>query len=157
MVWQCLGDEKRDVTVDDLKNLKYMECVIKESLRLCPSVPVFARTCAEDCKLGQNLPLSLYSTHFASGQSVWLCIKHHTRGQCACHFLFGTGCALLGGYDVLEGSTAIVVTSALHRDPDHFPNPEEFDPGRWEPERSVGRHPYCYVPFSAGPRNCIGR
>lgn len=42
-------DAERPVTVDDLKNLRYLECVVKEALRLYPSVPMFARTLREDC------------------------------------------------------------------------------------------------------------
>ncbi|XP_054706468.1 uncharacterized protein LOC129216283 [Uloborus diversus] len=107
------GDDERDVTVDDLKSMKYLECVLKETLRLYPSVPFFARELQEDLKFDdKTLP---------------------------------------------KGSTCIVFAYMLHRNPVHFPNPELFDPERFRPENSAGRHPFAYVPFSAGARNCIGQ
>ncbi|GBN35955.1 Cytochrome P450 4V2 [Araneus ventricosus] len=60
-------------------------------------------------------------------------------------------------HTVSEGSICFVFISALHRDPAFFPDPEKFDPKRFLVENCVGRHPYAYIPFSAGPRNCVGQ
>ncbi|KAL9961256.1 hypothetical protein ACROYT_G030165 [Oculina patagonica] len=101
------------LTVDGMKELRYLECVIKESQRLFPSVPFFSRSTTEDC--------------------------------------------YLDGYFVPKGTAVGVSTIGLHRNPEVWPAPLEFNPDRFLPENSQGRHPYAFVPFSAGPRNCIGQ
>ena len=60
------------------------------------------------------------------------------------------------GYDVPGNTTVLLLTYLLHRDPKHFPDPELYKPERFFAENTIGRHPYAYVPFSAGSRNCIG-
>ncbi|KAG6448726.1 hypothetical protein O3G_MSEX005696 [Manduca sexta] len=61
------------------------------------------------------------------------------------------------GKKIPAGTTLVVATFKLHRRSDVYPNPEKFDPDNFLPERSANRHYYAFVPFSAGPRSCVGR
>lgn len=106
-------DGERYVSSEDMRNMKYLECAIKEAQRIYPSVPMIARTCEEPFEIdGATLP---------------------------------------------AGTIVQVSAYFLHRNPEVFPKPEEFHPERFFPENSSGRHPFAYLPFSAGPRNCIGQ
>ncbi|KAJ8022477.1 Cytochrome P450 4V2 [Holothuria leucospilota] len=107
------SDADRPVTNDDIQNLTYLSCVLKEALRLYPPVPMIARQLEEDTVLSGNF--------------------------------------------VPKNTITVIGIYWLHRDPQQFPDPEKFDPDRFLPENSKGRHPFAYVPFSAGPRNCIGQ
>ena len=62
----------------------------------------------------------------------------------------------IGGYAIPAGSVVAMSMYLTHRHPDFWADPEKFDPDRFTPERSAQRHPYAYLPFSAGPRQCIG-
>jgi len=42
------------------------------------------------------------------------------------------------------------------RDPRQFSDPEKFEPQRFSPQNSVGRHPSAYITFGIGRRMCVG-
>lgn len=54
------------------------------------------------------------------------------------------------------GATVVIATYKLHRRPEIYPNPDKFNPDNFLPEKSANRHYYAFVPFSAGPRSCVG-
>jgi cytochrome P450 len=62
----------------------------------------------------------------------------------------------LGGYPIPAGTTVIMSSAILGRDPRYWENASAFDPDRFLPERSVGRPPMACFPFGAGPRQCLG-
>ena len=59
---------------------------------------------------------------------------------------------------VLEkGITVVIPVVALHHDPKYYPEPDRFDPERFNEEERQKRHHYVYLPFGEGPRICIGK
>ncbi|XP_052132009.1 cytochrome P450 4V2-like [Frankliniella occidentalis] len=64
---------------------------------------------------------------------------------------------LPSGFTVPRGCEVAFWLPSVHRNPKWFPEPDKFDPDRFLPEHSRGRHPFAFVPFSAGPRTCTGR
>ncbi|XP_037933996.1 probable cytochrome P450 4d14 [Teleopsis dalmanni] len=108
---QVIGDDKnKAITMKDLQELKYLDIVIKESLRLYPPVPIIGRITDND--------------------------------------------VVLEGKSIPANTNIILLLYAALRDPDYFPNPDEFIPERFLNEKI---DPFANVPFSAGPRNCIGQ
>ncbi|CRK87607.1 CLUMA_CG001403, isoform A [Clunio marinus] len=107
-------DDDEVLSLQILNRLQYLELVIKESLRLYPSVPYFSRKLTED----------------------------HT----------------VGGYTFPKGCSVIISPYLMGRDEKLFPYPLKFSPERFSVETTVEKvNPFAYVPFSAGPRNCIGQ
>ncbi|KAF5288533.1 hypothetical protein FQA39_LY15401 [Lamprigera yunnana] len=58
--------------------------------------------------------------------------------------------------DLVEGVTIWFPSKSLHLDEQYFPNPQKFDPERFNAENKSKINPYVYSPFGSGPRNCIG-
>jgi cytochrome P450 len=62
----------------------------------------------------------------------------------------------ISGYRVPAGSIILLSPWATHRRPDLWPEPERFDPARFEPAAEQARPRYAYFPFAGGLRGCIG-
>ncbi|XP_075215342.1 cytochrome P450 4C1-like isoform X2 [Lycorma delicatula] len=112
---EVFGDSDREVTMEDLNRLSYLDRIIKETLRLFPSVPCIIRKLYSDLDLGHE------------------------------------------GYIIPATTNVVVLPYTLHRNSKYYPNPEKFDPDRFLPEEVQKRHPFAYIPFSGGPRNCIDK
>ena len=61
----------------------------------------------------------------------------------------------IAGHRIPAGVTLMVNVLAMHRDPKHWQQPEKFIPERFLGQPDM--HPFSFIPFSAGPRNCIGQ
>eukprot|EP00026_Physarum_polycephalum_P005903 Phypoly_transcript_05942.p1 GENE.Phypoly_transcript_05942~~Phypoly_transcript_05942.p1 ORF type:complete len:487 (-),score=65.26 Phypoly_transcript_05942:168-1628(-) len=67
-----------------------------------------------------------------------------------------TKTAQVGPYIVPKDTIIGLSMYTIHHLKEFWPDPDTFDPLRFSPERSEGRHPFAYLPFSLGRRNCIG-
>jgi len=108
-----LGNSK-EITIDHIDKLTYLQCVIKESLRIRSPAGAVTRDTNEDVYIGK--------------------------------------------YFVPKGTRVVVAIHAMHNDPNYWNKPEEYIPERWENlSDSTARADGYYLPFSAGPRICIGQ
>jgi cytochrome P450 len=60
------------------------------------------------------------------------------------------------GYDIPAGSFVGLNVGYTHYMPEHWAEPQTFDPMRFTPENSRGRHKYAWVPFGGGAHMCLG-
>jgi cytochrome P450 len=60
------------------------------------------------------------------------------------------------GYDLPQGWLVFIIPFVVHRLEQYWDDPEQFDPDRFTPARSAARPKLAYLPFGAGPRQCIG-
>lgn len=107
----ALGTER--ISLGDLERLPSLDMVMRESLRLCPPVPMLPRVAVRDTEvLGHHIP---------------------------------------------AGTMVSVANFTNHRMAEHWPEPQEFDPGRFAAERRREiTHQYAWSPFGGGVHKCIG-
>ena len=61
-----------------------------------------------------------------------------------------------GGYHIPAGTFVGVSVAFTHQMAELWPDPKRFDPLRFTPEASRGRHKYAWVPFGGGAHMCLG-
>jgi cytochrome P450 len=62
----------------------------------------------------------------------------------------------LVGHQAPAGADVLMSPYVVHRHPRHWTDPEAFRPERFAPESIAATHRYAFIPFSAGPRHCVG-
>lgn len=60
------------------------------------------------------------------------------------------------GLPVGPGDRVMNLIHLTHKHPEFWPDPERFDPERFNPASSAERHKFAYMPFTEGPRKCVG-
>ncbi|CAN7939526.1 unnamed protein product, partial [Ixodes hexagonus] len=105
----CFAKHGPEPSLDVISKLKYLHCVVSETLRMYPPALRADRTAIED------------------------------------YVMTDTGIRLP------KGCVVGILIYAMHHDPQNFPDPSKFS------DENVGFiRPYSYLPFGAGPRNCVG-
>ena len=62
----------------------------------------------------------------------------------------------LGAHKIPKGTNVMLCAYAVHRRPSLWPNPEGFDPERFNPNKEPSYERFAYIPFGGGPRRCLG-
>ncbi|KAK9729207.1 hypothetical protein K7432_000488 [Basidiobolus ranarum] len=106
-------DGENPPTIAQVSQLKYVNQVLKETLRMYPPVAAVQKYCIKDC----ILPF---------------------------------------GYKIEKDTAAQISIYSLHYNPDIWTEPEVFNPDRFSSAEESKRSPYAWLPFSSGPRACIG-
>lgn len=104
-------DKTRPATYNELQDMRYLEMVIKEVLRMYPAVPFVGRVVLKEFQYKK--------------------------------------------YTFVEGTPVTLFFYGAQMNPKNFKDPHKFDPDRFLDDS--GRNLFSYLPFSAGPRNCIGK
>ncbi|XP_022230415.2 cytochrome P450 6a8 [Drosophila obscura] len=112
---EVLEQHDQQFTYESTKDLKYLNQVICETLRLYTIVP-----------------------HLDRKANKRFVVPGHPN------------------FVIEAGQSIIIPSSAIHHDPNIYPEPSEFQPERFSAEESAKRSSVAWLPFGDGPRNCIG-
>ncbi|KAF5295365.1 hypothetical protein FQR65_LT01555 [Abscondita terminalis] len=109
----------QEASYEVLSAMKYLDCVVSESLRFHTPIPFLDRKAVKPYTIEPVMPWEK-PLHLEKGSLIWVPVE------------------------------------ALQHDEAYFPNPEKFDPERFNSENKAEINPFTYLPFGSGPRICIG-
>lgn len=125
--------DKVKITKQLISKLPFLDAVIKESMRLYPVAPFVVRRIQSELFIADDA---------VGGGGGGINTDNSTK------------------VSLPAGSVACIWIYGLHRNPEFWDRPNDFLPDRWlkEPtEKDIGQTNGAYMPFAAGPRNCVGQ
>jgi cytochrome P450 len=75
-------------------------------------------------------------------------------------WLIGRTCKdgdVIDGYEIKKNTSIILSIYHIHRHPDFWDNPDQFDPERFHPSKHSSRDEFAFIPFAQGGHMCLGR
>ena len=124
--------------------------------------PDVQRRCREEAReiLGNSDELSLET--IGKLQYITQVVKETVRSATTVPFVYRqlTKDTTVDGFLLTEGTWVAVSLYGVHHHPEFWPDPYEFRPSRFEAGANADKGstlPFAFVPFSGGPRNCIGQ
>ncbi|XP_072872933.1 cytochrome P450 4F11 isoform X2 [Chlorocebus sabaeus] len=124
--------------------------------------PEYQERCRQEARelLKDREPVEIEWDDLAQLPFLTMCIKESLRlhppvpavSRCCTQDI-----VLPDGRIIPKGITCIISIFGIHHNPTVWPDPEVYDPFRFYQENIKERSPLAFIPFSAGPRNCIGQ
>jgi cytochrome P450 len=141
-----------EINYDNITKLEYLERVIKESLRICPVAP-------GEKKLKKFKVSLIKKTFKVIGRKTQAPVEVGRNLKLIFSILDTQNFAFFSdNIQIPAGITLLINFYTLHRRKDIWgEDAEEFNPDHFLPENVEKRHPYSFLPFSGGQRNCIGK
>ncbi|XP_065366571.1 cytochrome P450 6a9-like [Calliphora vicina] len=112
---EVLENYQQKFTYESMKEMKYLNQIISETLRLYTVLPMISRTALSD--------------YVVPGHK---------------------------DYIIKKGMNISIPACSIHRDPDYYAKPDDFNPDHFADDVVAQRESCVYLPFGEGPRNCIG-
>ncbi|CAG2108556.1 unnamed protein product, partial [Medioppia subpectinata] len=150
-------DADGEIGYDELLKMPYLDAILSETGRKYPPVATVERQAVAEYQLADTgigydelLKMPYLDAILSETGRKYPPVATVERQAVAEYQLADTGITLPAGQEIE------IPVYAVHHNPEYYPDPETFDPDRFMPDNRHNIQPYTYLPFGAGPRNCLG-